>query len=233
MLLKITCRRLSVLKLPRPARRRIAGRTAIQPASLGYASLRAPLSWGGGLALAVLLAAGVPGLAPGASQGFEGVGEAIAVLQPTAGNQVRGTARFYPHPDGIEVQVQIEGLTKGTRHGFHVHEFGDCSAPDASSAGEHYDPTGNMAGKHHHGMRPLGDLDDLRADPQGRVSVRFLAKALSIAGPTHPILGRALVLHASFEDPKDPMSTSGDRIACGTIGVVAASAPAALTPAAR
>lgn len=161
--------------------------------------------------------------------GFEAVQAAIAVLLPTAGNGARGTVRFAPHPDGIELTVKIEGLPQGTRHGFHVHEFGDCSAADASSAGPHYDPTSNAPGRHHHGMRPLGDLDDLRADAQGKVEVRFVARALTIAG-THPILGRALVLHAGFENPNDPMSDAGARIACGTIGVLAAPAAASTAP---
>jgi len=163
------------------------------------------------------------------SAGFEGVQAAVAVMQPTAGHGARGVVRFAPHPDGVELTVRIQGLPQGTRHGFHVHEFGDCSSPDASSAGPHYDPTHNMPGRHQHGMKPLGDLEDLRADAQGRVEIRFVARALSIAG-VNPILGRALVLHASFEVPTDPMSTAGDRIACGTIGVLAAGSAATPAP---
>jgi Cu-Zn family superoxide dismutase len=170
----------------------------------------------------------LPLLAGVAAPGFEAVREAVAVLQPTAGHSVHGVARFSPHPEGVAVQVRITGLTQRTQHGFHVHEFGDCSAADASSAGPHYDPTNNTPGRHHHGMRPLGDLDDLKADPQGRVEVSFIARRLSIAGSSNPILGRALVLHASFEDPNDPMSHAGDRIACGTIGVLSPQAPAVL-----
>jgi superoxide dismutase, Cu-Zn family len=170
----------------------------------------------------------VPMLAGASAPGFESVREAVAVLLPTAGHEVRGIVRFTPHPEGVEVQVRVAGLPQRTRHGFHVHEYGDCSAADASSAGPHYDPTSNAPGRHHHGMRPLGDLDDLRADPQGRAEVRFIARKLSIAGPSNPVLGRALVLHASFEDPSDPMSQAGDRIACGTIGVLSPQAEAVL-----
>jgi superoxide dismutase, Cu-Zn family len=172
--------------------------------------------------------AALPLLASAAAPGFDAVREGVAVLLPTAGHRVRGIVRFSPHPEGVSVQVRIEGLSQRTRHGFHIHEFGDCSAADASSAGPHYDPTNNAPGQHQHGMRPLGDLDDLRADPQGRVEVNFIARRLSLAGPTNPILGRALVLHQSFEDPNDPMSQAGDRIACGTIGVLSPQAPAVL-----
>jgi superoxide dismutase, Cu-Zn family len=162
--------------------------------------------------------------APAAAPGFADVREAIALMRPTAGHGASGTVRFRPKPDGVELEVEIGGLPSGTRHGFHVHEFGDCSAPDAASAGGHYDPTGNMATMHQHGMKPLGDLDDLVADAQGRVRVRFLAKDLSLVD-RQPILGRALLLHESFDDPNDPLTVSGDRIACGTIGVRNADAP--------
>jgi Cu-Zn family superoxide dismutase len=169
-----------------------------------------------------LLAAGLfAGLiatpAVAAETGVGPVSEAIAVLHPTQGNTARGTVIFRPTPNGVALEVAIEGLPSGTKHGFHVHEFGDCSAPDGSSAGEHYDPTHMMPGKHRHGMLPLGDLENLAAGADGRVSVKFEAPKLSIAGE-NPILGRALLLHATFADPKDPMGDAGARIACGTIG---------------
>src|SRR5215469_6521093 len=65
--------------------------------------------------------------------------KAVAVLHPTAGNKVSGTVTFTEAPDGVQVRAEISGLTPGN-HGFHVHEFGDCSAPDATSAGAHFNP---------------------------------------------------------------------------------------------
>src|SRR5205823_11104511 len=66
--------------------------------------------------------------------------KAIAVLHPTAGSKVSGTVTFTEVADGVQVQAEITGLAPGN-HGFHVHEFGDCSASDASSAGGHFNPT--------------------------------------------------------------------------------------------
>ena len=154
-----------------------------------------------------------------AGESFENVTTAVAVLRPTKGNGAEGIVVFSPTDGGVELSVRIWGLPSGTRHGFHVHEFGDCSAPDATSAGEHYDPTMNLPGMHHHGMRPLGDLEDLAAGQDGKVEIRFKAPGLTVAGAKNAILGRGLVLHASFDNPNDPMSSSGARIACGTIGV--------------
>src|SRR5436305_14705856 len=63
--------------------------------------------------------------------------KAIAVLHPTAGSKVSGTVTFTEVADGVQVQAEITGLAPGN-HGFHVHEFGDCSASDACSAGCHF-----------------------------------------------------------------------------------------------
>lgn len=173
---------------------------------------------------AALLAAGLCG-ALAASGGARAqstageIGEAIAVLSPTQGNQAHGSVIFRPTEKGVHLVVSIEGLPSGTKHGFHVHEFGDCSSADAASAGPHYDPTNMMPGMHRHGMRPLGDLENLAAGADGHVRIELDAPNLSIAGPKNAILGRGLVLHATFADPKDPMGDAGDRIACGTIGV--------------
>src|SRR4051812_30029994 len=64
----------------------------------------------------------------------------ISVLHATAGNKVSGTVTFTPGADGVQVHAELVGLTPG-KHGFHIHEFGDCSAADASSAGGHFNPT--------------------------------------------------------------------------------------------
>src|SRR5205823_3591586 len=66
--------------------------------------------------------------------------QAIAVLHPTSGNKVAGTITFTEEADGVRIHAEITGLTPG-KHGFHVHEFGDCSAGDLSSAGAHFNPT--------------------------------------------------------------------------------------------
>jgi superoxide dismutase, Cu-Zn family len=64
---------------------------------------------------------------------------AVCVLYPTAGNNVTGTVTFTKTDDGIKIVADLQGLTKGL-HGFHIHEYGDCSAPDATSAGGHFNP---------------------------------------------------------------------------------------------
>ena len=69
------------------------------------------------------------------------VTRAVAILYPTQGNEVHGRVTFTQADSGIAIVADIEGLTPG-KHGFHVHQFGDCTAPDGTSAGGHFNPDG-------------------------------------------------------------------------------------------
>ena len=82
--------------------------------------------------------------------------KAQTTIESRSGSKVTGKAVFTELPSGgVKVEVWIENATPGT-HGLHLHEKGDCSAPDASSAGPHFNAAGNPhAGptdaKHHNG----------------------------------------------------------------------------------
>src|SRR5262249_52533041 len=83
--------------------------------------------------------------------------KAIAVLHPTKGSNAHGTVTFTKVADGVKIHAHISGLTPG-KHGFHVHEFGDCSSPDAKSAGGHFNPEKLDHGDPHSAKRHVGDL---------------------------------------------------------------------------
>src|SRR5690349_6523661 len=70
---------------------------------------------------------------------------ATATIAPTAGNTAKGTVTFTQKGDKVTVTAHLSGLTPGG-HGFHVHEKGDCSAADATSAGGHFNPGGKPHG---------------------------------------------------------------------------------------
>src|SRR5881398_2963674 len=96
----------------------------------------------------------------------------ISVLHPTAGNKVSGTVTFTPVADGVQVHAEITGLTPG-KHGFHIHEFGDCSAADASSAGSHFNPMKKPHGAPDAAERHAGDLGNLEADSTGKAHLEL------------------------------------------------------------
>jgi Cu-Zn family superoxide dismutase len=80
---------------------------------------------------------------------------ANAELNATEGNQASGLVLFAPAEGGLRVTATVTALTPG-EHGFHLHDRPDCSAPDGSSAGDHWNPTqqphgGPDAPAHHSG----------------------------------------------------------------------------------
>jgi Cu-Zn family superoxide dismutase len=148
------------------------------------------------------------------------VTHAIAVLHPTQGNQASGTVRFTQEGEGtVRVVADLTGLAPNSTHGFHIHEFGDCSAPDATSAGGHFNPGGMPHGGPDSPQHHAGDLGNVTANEQGNVHVEMTLHHVSVGSHPNPILGRSVILHAKADDLKSqPSGDAGGRIACGVIG---------------
>jgi Cu-Zn family superoxide dismutase len=144
--------------------------------------------------------------------------KAIAVLYPTAGNKVTGTVTFTGVADGVHVHAEIAGLTPG-KHGFHVHEFGDCSAGDGSSAGAHFNPTSQPHAGPDAVARHEGDMGNVEADSSGNAKLDYVDHQISLSDDAKSAIGRSVVVHAKADDLKtQPSGDSGARIACGVIG---------------
>jgi Cu-Zn family superoxide dismutase len=144
--------------------------------------------------------------------------KAIAVLHPTQGNNITGTVTFTEVADGVQVQAEVTGLSPG-KHGFHVHEFGDCSAADASSAGAHFNPTNQPHAAPDATARHVGDMGNVEADASGAAKLNYLDHNMSLANDRTSIIGRSVVVHAKADDLKSqPAGDSGARVACGVIG---------------
>src|SRR3954469_9848672 len=153
------------------------------------------------------------------SAAFAGdVTKAIAVIHPTQGNNVIGIVTFTQTGSEVKVVADFSGLTPG-KHGFHVHEFGDCSSTDGSAAGGHFNP-----GKHQHGApdatdRHAGDLGNIEADASGKAHLELTDKVMKLSG-NDSILGHAVIVHEKGDDLKtQPTGDAGGRLACGVIGV--------------
>ena len=146
------------------------------------------------------------------------VKKSVAVLQPTKGSTVNGVVTFTKVEGGVRVVADINGLTPG-EHGFHIHDFGDCSAPDATSAGGHFNPEGHQHGAPDAEMRHVGDLGNVTADAGGKAHYDRVDKQLALEGD-HSIIGRSVIVHEQADDLKSqPTGNAGARLACGAIGV--------------
>ena len=144
------------------------------------------------------------------------VTEAVATLEPTEGNDVSGTVTFTKVAGGIRIVADVDGLTPG-KHGFHVHENGDCSAPDGSSAGGHFNPTNMPHGAPDDAQRHVGDLGNLVADENGHAHYDRIDTVIALEGEKS-ILDRGLIVHAGEDDfVTQPTGNAGARVACGVI----------------
>lgn len=144
--------------------------------------------------------------------------KAIAVLHPTEGSKVQGTVTFTKTGDAIKIVADFTGLTPG-KHGFHIHEFGDCSAPDGTAAGGHFNPTNNPHAGHDAEARHAGDLGNIEADASGKARLELTDKMMTMSGEKS-IIGRGFIVHEKADDLKSqPTGDAGGRVACGVIGI--------------
>lgn len=143
---------------------------------------------------------------------------AVAVLSPTQGNSVSGTVTFVKVQTGVKIVADVSGLTPG-QHGFHVHEFGDCSAPDGASAGGHFNPSRMQHAGPDTGFRHAGDFGNLVVDASGKAHYERVDTMILLNGP-NSIIGHAVIIHEKADDLKtQPTGNAGGRVACGVIGV--------------
>ena len=141
--------------------------------------------------------------------------KATCKLESKSGSKVTGTVTFTKVGDEVQVVADITGLTPG-KHGFHIHDKGDCSAPDAASAGPHFNPTQHKHGGTTGPERHEGDLGNIETDASGKTHLDWKGK-LSLSG-ADSIIGKSVVVHEKEDDLKtDPSGNSGARVACGAI----------------
>ena len=150
--------------------------------------------------------------------GNEIINKAVVKLHPTEGNTANGLVWFTKVVGGVKVEGHIEGLPAGT-HGFHIHQFGDCSAGNGKSAGGHFNPDGNEHGSPMAAVRHTGDLGNIIADSTGSANFSFVDEIISFSGK-RSILSRGVIIHEVADDfSSQPTGAAGSRLACGVVGI--------------
>ena len=200
-------------------------RAATKPAVSTRELVKRVLPWAVAsiVVLAACTTAPPPKPMPPASTNTSTAQEARANLASASGSLVSGTVTLKPMGDGVHLTGTVGGFAANSHHGIHVHEKGDCSSADASSAGGHFNPTADPHGRasreapHH-----AGDMDNIVADGDGVAHVNMHVGGLMLGGggPTD-IAGRALVVHAQPDDyTSQPSGDAGARVACGVITIL-------------
>lgn len=143
---------------------------------------------------------------------------AKATLESRGGSAVTGTATFTEAAaGGLKIHVHVENAAPGS-HGLHVHDKGDCSAPDATSAGGHFNPAGNphaapTADKHHN-----GDLGNIEVGADGKGDLDITSDLLTVKAGPNSVVGRAVIFHEKADDlTTQPTGNAGGRFACGVV----------------
>jgi Cu-Zn family superoxide dismutase len=143
---------------------------------------------------------------------------AEAMIDPLGDHQATGMAIFSEKAGEITLQLDISKATPGV-HAAHIHENGDCSAPDGSSAGGHWNPTEMDHGKWGEAPFHLGDLGNIEVGADGNGSLSLTTDRWTM-GTSEPndIVGHAIIIHVKEDDfTTQPTGAAGGRIACGVI----------------
>lgn len=143
---------------------------------------------------------------------------AMADISSASGSDLSGKAVFTEENDRIHFQLTVHNAKPGT-HAVHIHEKGDCSAPDAKSAGGHWNPTNAKHGKRGEGEFHKGDIGNMEVDEEGHGSIEMSVEGWTIGGAEDSnILNKAVIIHAGADDfTSQPSGNAGDRVGCGVI----------------
>ncbi|MTI21176.1 superoxide dismutase family protein [Fulvivirga sp. RKSG066] len=145
---------------------------------------------------------------------------AMAELSSASGSEVSGKATFTDLGDGtVTFKITLENATPGS-HAIHLHQNGDCSADDATSAGGHWNPADVEHGKRAVDMKyHAGDIDNVEVGEDGKGMLEMTIEGWSIGGDeSSDILNKAVIIHAGADDfESQPSGAAGARVACGVI----------------
>lgn len=149
----------------------------------------------------------------------EEIKRATAWINPKSGSSVTGSAIFINEGTQVALQVSIEYAPPGTELACHLHEIGDCSAEDGTSAGGHWNPTGHDHGKWGSDPYHLGDVGNIKIGEDGKGSLSLSTDRWKMGGGSdNDVMGKAIIIHAGPDDfETQPTGAAGGRIGCGVI----------------
>jgi Cu-Zn family superoxide dismutase len=143
---------------------------------------------------------------------------ATATLMNADGTEV-GTATFTQENGQVTAAFHLTGTsaTPGM-HGIHVHETGECTPPDFTSAGGHFNPTGVDHACPPTAPRHAGDFGNVEIAEDGSGHLEVTTDLVSVDDGPNSVVGKAVILHAGQDDcSSQPTGDAGGRLACGVI----------------
>lgn len=142
---------------------------------------------------------------------------AKATLEPKSDSTVAGTVTLVQTGADVKVTISLTGASPG-EHAVHIHEKGDCSAPDGSSAGSHFNPMQHQHGDVMSEMKHPGDFGNVTVGSEGTGMKEFTTTSITlVAGQQTTVTDLAVIVHAKADDFSQPVGNAGGRQACGIL----------------
>jgi Cu-Zn family superoxide dismutase len=142
---------------------------------------------------------------------------ATAAIEGRSGSALSGTAVFTQNGDAVHVVVDVANAPEGV-HAVHLHEKGDCSAPDATSAGGHFNPMKMEHGSPDAPVHHAGDFGNMTVGGEGHGHLELDSTMLTVTPGEHSVVGHAIVVHAKEDDMHtQPTGNAGARVGCGVV----------------
>lgn len=139
-----------------------------------------------------------------------------------ASGATRAAAVLTQQASGVRIGINASGMMPGI-YGAHVHAVGRCDAPDFTTAGAHWNPSGQQHGRDNPQGAHAGDLPNFAVGSDGSGSMSFTIPGARLTGGANPLMDAdraAVIVHAAPDDYRtDPSGNSGARVACGVVGV--------------
>ena len=125
---------------------------------------------------------------------------------------------FTQEGDKVHVVADVAGVEPAGKHGFHLHQTGDCSAPDFTSAGGHFNPANTPHGCPGDEIRHAGDFGNIEIQPDGTGTLDITTDLLTVDDGPNGVIGKAVILHEGTDDcTTQPTGNAGARLACGVV----------------
>jgi Cu-Zn family superoxide dismutase len=148
-----------------------------------------------------------------------GAQSANAVLVDPDGKKI-GNVALSQLAQGVRIFAEATDLPPGV-HAFHIHETGECQPPEFTSAGGHYNPTGEQHGWDNPEGHHAGDLPNVHVRDDGVLAIEYFTDSVTLGEGDTTLFdddGSAIVMHEGADDYQtDPAGDAGSRIACGVI----------------